>query len=156
VKIFINVESDTIWIYEDLQEESIRIASALAIAFINQGIPVSVYSNAKDIITKECMNITAGSGSNHIRTIQETLARLDLTQAPPAFVPSIQEEFHDASSKDYIIIISSYQRNDLQQYLIAKLHSKTEFVWVIPTNHEVKVSVDEELAAVVTEWELEE
>lgn len=156
VKIFINVESETIWVYEDLLEESIRIASALSTAFINQGIAVSICTNAKDIITKSCQYVPAGSGGSHIKTIKETLARIDLSQTPASFITTLREELMNSSASDYHIIISSYQKEDLQKLMLEQLHSKLEFGWIIPTNHEVKVVVRDELAATVFPWEIEE
>jgi hypothetical protein len=156
VSIFLNMEPECIWRYEELEEESIRIASSFALEFINQGIPVSLHTNARDIITKEPSVIEAGSGANHIRTIQETLARIDLSLDPPAFVPSVQEEFLRASVNDFIIIISTYQKESLQQLLLSQLHARTEFVWIVPKNQDIKLTISDELSEVVIPWEHQE
>ncbi len=154
VKIFLNLESDTIWKHEDLEEESIRIAASLASAFIKEGIPAAIYTNAKDIITHNILNISSGSGFGHVKTINEMLARIDTSQAVPAFVPCVQEEFIHFSDNDYIIIISFYQKEDLQQLLSSFTETRTDFSWIIPTNHDVTVNAVEELRPYIIPWEL--
>lgn len=155
VKILINTEPETIWKYDDLCEESIRIASSLAQVLINQGIPVSIDTNTRDIITKETMEVPAGSGNNHFRTIQEALARLDLTLDPTAFLLNFQERIMNSSRADYIILISYYQKEELQQLMKAQMHAKKEFVWIIPVNSDTKVTVSEELFTKIIPWKLE-
>lgn len=156
VMLLLNTESDTIWKYDDLNEESIRIASSLAQAFIAQGIPVSVYTNSKDLITKEILEVPAGSGSNHFRQIEEALARIDLTLDPKPFLPVIQEQLMELTRKDYLILISYYQREDLQQLMLAQKQAKRDFAWIVPMNHEVKITVCDELGDKMIPWEIEE
>ncbi|MGB8454563.1 MAG: DUF58 domain-containing protein [Anaerocolumna sp.] len=153
VKIFINIESDSIWKHEDLQEESIRIAATFASAFIEQGIPASIYTNARDIITHDILNIPAGSGINHAKTINEVLSRMDSAQAVPAFVPTIQDECIHSFDSDYIIVISFYQKEDLQQLLSSCIDTRTDFSWIIPTNHDVKIYAADELMPYIIPWE---
>lgn len=156
VKIFINTEEETIWKYDDLKEESIRIASSLAQMLISRGVPVSVNTNAKDVITKETPKIPAGSGNNHFRSIQEALARIDLKLEPKPFVPILQEELSNVTDKDFLIIISYYQKEDLQQLLLEQMYAGKDFAWIIPTNHDMKLSVSENLAEKIIPWETEE
>ncbi len=154
IKIFLNLESETIWKQEDLLEESIRIAASFASAFIEQGIPAAIYTNGRDIITHEVLNIPAGSGTNHVKALHETLARIDTAQAPPAFVPAIEEECIHGSDNYYIIFISSYQKDDLQRLLSSFSETKAEFSWIIPVNKEVGINALEELMPYVVPWEL--
>lgn len=156
VRILLNTESDTIWKYDDLNEESIRIAASLAQALISQWIPVALYTNAKDLVTHDTLEVVAGSGSNHLRRIQETLARIDLSQDPRQFLPVIREKLKDMTVQDYLIIISYYQREDLQQLILAQKHAKKDFAWIVPINHEVKITVCEALADKMIPWELQE
>ncbi len=153
VKIMLNMELDTIWIYEDIQEESIRLAATLAVMFINQGIPVSVSTNAKDMITHEVPDIPAGSGRNHIRTLMEIFARLDTSLKTDAFVPVLSQELMSATENDYLILISAYQKEDLRKLLLSQ-QPKLEYVWILPTKQDQKISVSEDLAAHVIFWEI--
>ncbi len=156
VRIVLNTKSETIWKYDDLNEESIRIASSLAQAFVGQGIPISLHTNAKDLITKEIVEVPAGSGINHIRQVQESLARIDLNMEPDPFVPMLQEKLSDLKGKDYLVIISYYQKEDLRKTMLALKYAKIEFTWIVPMNHEVKISVEDELMDRMVPWEIEE
>jgi uncharacterized protein (DUF58 family) len=154
VKILLNMESETIWKYEDLLEESIRIAASFASAFTEQGIPTSVYTNAKDIMTHEVICVPAGSGNNHIKALHESLARIDTNQAPPVFVNSLKEEIQQTGSNDYLVFISSYQKEDLQYFLTELFEKKRDFSWIIPINNDVKINVKEELMPYIVPWEI--
>jgi uncharacterized protein (DUF58 family) len=154
VKIFLNLESETILTYDDLQEESIRIAASFAFGFINQGIPTAIYTNARDVISKNILSIPAGSGDNHLRNLNEILARIDTKQSISAFVPTIHNSFKQSTEHDFIIIISTYQKDDLQDLLTYNLNTKTEFSWIIPINQDIKISIKEELLNHIIPWEM--
>lgn len=154
VKIFLNLEPDTIWKHEDLEEESIRLAASLAAAFMDQGIPVSLYTNGRDILTHEIINISAGSGTNHLNSINEELARIDTAQAVQAFVPCFEELCKNSSEKDYIVFISFYQKEDIQTLMLALKDAGTDFSWIIPANREVTVTAGGDLLPYIIPWEL--
>ncbi|NLP16882.1 MAG: DUF58 domain-containing protein [Clostridiales bacterium] len=154
VIILINTESETIWKYDDLNEESIRIAASLSREFIRQGIPVSIYTNAKDLITKEAIEVPAGSGSNHFQSIQESLARIDLGLEPKPFLPIMHKCLMDTTVNSHVIILSHYQKEDLQQLMLAQRRVKREFSWIVPINQHVRVSVSEELSGHIIEWNI--
>jgi len=154
IKIFLNMESETIWIHDDLREESIRIAATFAVYFIEQGIPTSIITNARDIITLENSNVPAGSGINHIQTVNETLARIDTSLEVSPFVASYEQELLQTSQNDYIILISSYQKEDIQQILSTLQNHKIDFSWIVPLSKEVRLTVNNELLSQVLPWEI--
>lgn len=153
VKIFINLESESIWKHEDLWEESIRIAATFATAFIEQGIPTAIYTNGLDIISNNVVNVPAGSGMNHIKTLNENLARIDTSLKMPAFLQTVQQELINATKNDYIILISSYQKHDLIE-LLTKLPTNTDYSWIIPINKEVSITVNEDFRDKIIPWVL--
>jgi uncharacterized protein (DUF58 family) len=153
VKIYLNLEPDTIWKHEDLEEESIRLTASLASAFIAQGIPTSLYTNGRDILTHESLHIPAGSGISHVNTFNEILARIDTTLEVPAFVPAFGEDCKQISEHDYVVFISFYQKNDLLQLLKTLSDSGTDFSWIIPVNKVVNVSAPEDLMPFIIPWE---
>lgn len=156
VIILLNTEPETIWKYDDLNEESIRIASSLSRILISQGIPVSLYTNAKDLITKEILELPAGSGVNHFQSVQETLSRIDLDLEPKPFLSIIQEKLMDTMTNDYIIILSYNQKEDLQELMLAQKRARREFTWIVPTNQDIKVKVNGDLSEHIIEWKLNE
>ncbi len=156
VVIILNTEAETIWRYDNLNEESIRIVASLSKLLIGQGVPVSLCTNAKDLITKEILEVPAGSGSNHFQSIQETLSRIDLNLEPLPLLPIIQKKLMDTTTNDYIIILSHNQKEDLQQLMLAQKRVKKEFTWIVPTNKEVRIRVCEELSEHIIEWEIKD
>lgn len=154
VKILLNFEHETLLRYEELEEESIRLAATFAERFIGQGIPTSVYTNGRDCITRELLKVPAGSGSNHLRTIHETLARIDTSLSIPTFTDALWEELNNISSDEYILLISSYQRKDLLEQLSQLSRNKVDFFWIVPVNNEVKLTISDELKSHVLSWEI--
>jgi uncharacterized protein (DUF58 family) len=154
IKILLNIRTDTIRYCEEIQEESIRIAAAFASEFINQGIPVSVSTNAKDIITQEVLDVPAGSGSGHIRMLMEALSRIDTMLEAGDFITTTRTVFQNAGRNDYIIIITDCQREELQELLQSQQQLRIDFSWIIPTNQEHQINVKEQLMSRVILWEL--
>ncbi len=154
IKILLNLEFDTIWRYEDLQEESIRLAATFAEHFIEQGIPVSLYTNGLDVISRKVLHVPAGSGRNHLRTINETLARIDATSTVPPFTAALSGELDDVSPKDYLVLISYYQRLELQEQLEKLARANMDFTWIIPLNKEVRLTADSKLLPHILSWEV--
>lgn len=155
VIIYLNLEPDTIWKHEDLEEESIRLAASLSLAFTAQGIPTSLHTNGRDILTHETLHVPAGSGISHINTFNEVLARIDTTLEVPAFVPAFGEKCRQTGEHDYVVIISFYQKDDLAQLLKTLSESGTDFSWIIPVSKEVTVTAPEELMPYIIPWESE-
>lgn len=148
VKILLNVEQESVWRYEDLEEESIRLTASLAAAFMEQGIPVSVATNGRDIITKDAITLPAGSGSSHLNSLYEALSRIDTSLPKKPFVSTVWED----TTADYLIVISYYQKEDLQELLMSLQAKKTDFTWIIPTNHELKITALKALHPHIVEW----
>ena len=154
VKILLNLEGDTLRKMEELEEEAIRLAATLASYFIEQKISTSLYTNALDVISKEAVKTSTGSGPSHIRTMNEALARIDTSQAPPSFVSSLGDELEASDLNEYLILISSYQRKDLQERLSLLARKKVDFIWIIPVNNETSLTIENELFHHVIPWEL--
>ncbi len=155
VKILLNLESETLWKYEALEEESIRLAASFAAAFIEQGISTSLYTNSPNPLTRNLFSVPAGSSKHHIQTINEALSRIDTSQTMPGFIHAVGNEITEATSNDTILIISTYQKEDLQAQLRCLAGKKIDFTWIIPYNREIKLHVRDELLPHVLSWEIE-
>ncbi|MDF2906280.1 MAG: hypothetical protein K0R34_1601 [Herbinix sp.] len=152
IKILLNLESDTLRKHEELIEESIRLAATFAAYFIEQGIPTALYTNALAVISREVLSAPAGSGYSHIRTINETLARIDDTLTPPSFLRVIGEDLKSFHQNDFILLISSYQRMDLQHTMSDLSRNKTNFTWIVPVSKEVELTVEGDLLKYAIPW----
>ncbi len=91
VTILLDMESERLWTDEDLSEEAIRLCASMSKWMIDRGIPVAVYSNGTDCLTGLPSRLEAGAGKEHLRTIMELLARIQLFEgnagahgAPPS------------------------------------------------------------------------
>jgi len=157
VKILLNLESQTIWVYDDLLEESIRLAASLANLLIKQGIPTGISSNGRDLITKETLSIPPGSGNNHMTSICEGLSRLDTSLPAKPFVSFSEQLIKEKNENDYFIIISFYQKEDLQNLLKTAFYKKQDYYhWIIPINKEITVRVDSCFNPYITAWSVTE
>ncbi len=154
IRLLLNLEFDTIWRHEDLQEESIRLAATFAEYFIEQGIPVSLSTNGLDLISRKSLHVPAGSGKNHLRTINEALARIDASSSVPAFTTALAEELNELGPRDYIILISYYQRLELQEQMEKLSRAHMDYTWVVPLNKEVRLTVDDNLMPHILTWEV--
>lgn len=151
VRILLNLKTGIVSRYEELQEESIRLAATFALAFINRGVPVSLCTNALDVETGGALSVPAGSGVNHQRTMLETLARADATREIPAFAPTVKEELIRANGSDVLIVISSDQNEELQMHLSS---AESELIWVVPYYSGMRLSVKEELTPFTVLWRI--
>jgi len=157
VKILLNLESPTIWIFDDLLEESIRLAASLANLLINQGIPTGIYSNGRDLITKDTLTIPPGSGNNHMTSICKGLARIDTSLPAQPFVPFCEQLIKIKNENDYFIFVSFYQKEDLQNLLKTTFYKKHDsYHWIIPINKELTLTVDSSFNPFITPWSIKE
>ncbi len=132
VVLLLDLADETIWREEALHEESIRLASALAARFLNAGIPVRMVCNGRDIVTKEVVQIPAGTGSQQLAQINQCLARIDLTQDCDAFAPYLEQEIirKDMSIPVYIII--SICQNKLSASAVQLGETYPGVCWILP------------------------
>lgn len=78
--ILLNLEGDLIWTESLLREGIIRIGAALAVQWITLGVPVEIYTNGRDCITKNPVEVESGAGREHITTILQALSRISAAE----------------------------------------------------------------------------
>lgn len=125
VCILLNVEPEGMIPKEKLSEESISIASGLAQMFIEQGIQVSLLSNARNGETGEEAVIYGASGLAHLNNVNTVLAGLDLSLSVREFKDIIKEMQNGVYGEDYravpgstnmtYIMISQNRRENLKE-----------------------------------------
>lgn len=81
-QILLNVEGDQIWTEELLLEGAIRIVAAMALQWIETGIPVGIRTNGRDVVTGDFIRVDPGAGPGHAVQILQALSRIDLTRQP--------------------------------------------------------------------------
>ncbi|MEI2992238.1 MAG: hypothetical protein V8T85_11825, partial [Blautia faecicola] len=73
-----DVEDETIWKFDAIHEEGIRLAAALVSRLLQNGIPAGIRTNGRDL--KTGVACTPGTGPQQVRALYEGLTRLDLEQ----------------------------------------------------------------------------
>jgi uncharacterized protein (DUF58 family) len=117
IVIFLNFEKDNDWQENtNLFEETIKIGASLASYYIEDGIPVSLVTNSKDILTNEPIDISAGSSYDHLLTIYESLARIDLTKTASPIIPIMQDKLRYQEKEPLWIVISSFHEKDFVEF----------------------------------------
>lgn len=154
VRILINLEEFALMRYDDLFEEGIRIAATAAAAFLDRGIQVSLSTNGRDLITRQALFVPEGSGPGHMRTINEALARIDLMQKADPIVPLFEQILAETKSQDFLVLISTYQREDLQNALRRLPGKADSFLWFLPLDRDMPIEIASDLSASVIPWRI--
>ena len=117
VCIFLDLSSDSNWKYERLYEESIRLAAAFVRECISRGIPVSLRTNATDIINGTVISEPAGSGAYHAETLLQCLARIDESAEPADISDILHDEMESGTENTtYVLISCSQTASKLSEY----------------------------------------
>lgn len=111
VVILLNLDMNLIRNREELAEWSIRISSCLADLFLEEQIPVALYTNGTDYESNEKIGVDAGSDDGHMRNIDIALARILVKDVCPSFLDLVDEHVDLESDNEYILI-SNYRKND--------------------------------------------
>ncbi|HIS27784.1 MAG TPA: DUF58 domain-containing protein [Candidatus Pullilachnospira intestinigallinarum] len=149
VMILLDVEDETIWKYDEIHEEEIRIAASLASRCIQEGIPVGFRTNGKDIRNGRTFVLKAGCGEQQVRLVSEGLARLDLNQKadPMEFVLDREREMGTGTSTTYVMISKNQRPSCVEAFLrlaregsgciwIATLYAEME--WKLPREEQIR------------------
>lgn len=129
--ILLDVEDETVWKYDDIHEEEIRLAASLASRFLQEGIPLGMITNGNDILTKKPFHLRPGSGKQQIQKINQALARLDLTQEvqPMEFVLDRLREQETDRCRAYIMI-SKNQKASCQEAFLKLVGAGNGSIWI--------------------------
>ena len=130
VVLLLNVEANTLLHQEELAEWAIRIAAHLAGRFISAGIPTAVYTNGRS--EGGSLSVDAGADPGHTRTIEMTLARIDLSLSPSSFTELMEERITTGGHPAEYVIISNYRKKDVTDRYELLLSQGCGIHYVIP------------------------
>ena len=117
VLILLDLSSDSSWKYEKLFEESIRLAASFVRECISRDIPVSLKTNALDVINRAVISEGYGSGAYHAETLLQCLSRIDENASPVPFSDILYEErAAGLENTTYVLISSSQNESTLDLY----------------------------------------
>lgn len=133
-KITILLNMDRANQYYDLRlyENSIRLAASMANAYEQEGIPVALRSNGRDVLSGGEISVEDGCGAGHIHTLFESLARMEISLDVEDFSPAIEEAAEDPSQDSMYIIISPFfgQRCIDAYRRLQEVHPSS--MWILP------------------------
>ena len=155
VMLLLDVEDETIWKFDEIHEEGIRLAASLVSRCIQNGIPVGVRTNGRDQKTGECFRLEAGSGTQQVRLANEGLARIDLTQPPDKmeFVLDREREVSDHIHRTYVMI-SKNQRISCYEGFQELLRQGADGIWIATLFNEMDLTFTSEANLSVIRWEV--
>lgn len=141
VTIFLNLETEGIWLYETLFEACIRMCRTYLEWFLSQGIPIQVVTNGIDIVTGERIKIEIGAGASHLTRCLQQLARIDLHKTLDTHKERMFARFfteHQAKAGALSILLSVDQSEQLSQAYANYLGRTGIGEWIIAVHEDME------------------
>ncbi len=155
VTIFLNLYSDTNWRFDAISEESIRLAATYANLLLSQGIMTELVTNGIDVMTGAPLFIRSGAGKEHIVTINEGLARLDISQDAESFMPYIEAALNDTESASKLyVMISRVHSEDLVNAFTRLNYMSPGSQWICPLHPDMPYTLGHNALFDCEKWEV--
>ena len=133
VRVFINFENPAVLKHDDLMELCISMGISTVTHFCKAGIPVSVYANSSDILTKAPILIEEGSGDSHILAINRAFSRINLDEKALDCRNGINMILNDGEEDTYTIFISPFAKKSFCDLLLMVKNSGRDFCFICPS-----------------------
>ncbi len=154
VTILLNLEFYNRKKSDTLLEKSISLAYSYMQQLCEAGIPCSLHTNGKDILTGLPVSMEASSNAADMPRRGEKLARIDLTCEVLPFSDILESHIVRACSDDYTVIISPRNDRSFQESLIDILPLRPSLLWVMPCYRlSPKIDIESGLVNKYYRWE---
>lgn len=153
--VILNLEDETVWKYDQLHETAIRIAAALCSRFLQQSVPTRIICNGTDQLTKKPAVLPAGTGPMQINSINEALARIDLSLEVTPCIELVRQLDDTASSSALYVMISNCMRTDLQEAFLTRIRNSAGGMWIVPLYEDMELKVSEADDLQIVRWEVD-
>ena len=132
VTILLNMDRANQYYDMRLYENSIRMAASMANAYEQEGVPVSLWSNGRDVMTGENIELEEGCGTGHLHTLFENLARMEISLEVEDFAPFLQRAAEDTDANSmYLLISPFFGKNCVENFEeLQKRHESA--MWILP------------------------
>lgn len=150
----LDVEDETVWKYEALHEMGIRLVAALTERCLQQVIPICLYSNGRDLVSKEPVSLSGGIGVQQATSMYEALSRIDLGQQPFAFEELVQELLGLDKSNAMLVFISSSQNERTVEAFEKIAEHYPGACWIVPLHSDLERKVVTKPQYQVIFWEV--
>ncbi len=145
IRIFCNVEDDSIMKKEACVEASLQLVAGLGAFFLKQGIQTACYGNGVDIKTHNPLVIEAKAGDGQFEAICRGLARLDLDQPVVDFSGCFEERLFSEAKGTITCFVSPNHYDDFLKLLEKYGDAGNEFYWFYPIMGEEEPKLPESL-----------
>ena len=153
--IIVNLETETVWVYEQLHEVSIRLGLAVSTYFLSESIPTRMLCNGSDCITEETAVIPPGSGIMQVNAIAEVLSRVDLTRPVEPCISQLEAiEKMDLRESPLFVMISNNMSKPLQE-AFARVSSGCQSLWICPVYPDMETRVNGRDDLEIIRWEVD-
>jgi len=135
VILMLNLQKQSVWHNEILDEQAIRVAASLARRLTAMHIPVRFISHE--------IEIPEGAGDTHLNNILEALAHMDVTITPTIpFANVLSYTFNTYQQEPEYWLISTYHGEDIEAAYNRIEGYGVKCAWVIPYSQQVFVNED--------------
>ena len=132
VTILLNLEFYNRQKSDSLLEKSISLAYSYMIRLCESGIPCSLHTNGKDILTGLPVSMEASSNVADMPHRGGKLARIDLTSEVLPFSGILKDHILQARSDNFTVIISPRSDSAFRNSIIEILPIRPSLLWVMP------------------------
>jgi len=142
VVLMLNLQKQSIWHNELLDERAIKIVASLAERLTEAHIPIRFITNGTGVLTGKGVDLPEGAGLRHLNQIFEALAHLDLETPPPSDAPFAElmtKSFSLYQQEPEYWLVSTYHGEDIEAAYkrLGSMGAKT--AWVVPYSRQVYV-----------------
>ncbi|MBO4928444.1 MAG: DUF58 domain-containing protein [Clostridiales bacterium] len=154
VTILLNLECYNRKHSDFLLEKSISLAYSYMLQLCEAGIPCSLYTNGKDILTGLPVSMEPSSNVADMPQRGGELARIDLNNEVLPFAGILESHIVQVRSDDFTVIISPRNDSSFQESLINILPLRSSLLWVMPCYRlSQEVNIERELTDQYYRWE---
>lgn len=132
IRVFFNVESDSVIKREDCLEASLSIVAGLCKFFLSQGIRVACYGNGVDARTLQPVVIDPKAGDGQMDNVYRALARLDLKKPAVNFTDTFEERLFDRAADTVTCFVAANRSADYLALLERYSAEGHEYLWIYP------------------------
>ena len=154
VTILMNLEFYNQKHSDSLLEKSISLAYSYMQQLCEAGIPCSLHTNGKDILTGLPVSMETSSNLADMPQRGEKLSRIDLSSEVLPFADILESHIGHSRSDDFTVIISPRYDASFRESLIDVSSLRPSLLWVMPCYRlSPKIDVENELKNLYYRWE---
>ena len=155
VCILLDVEDETVWKYEEIHEEGIRLAAAVAESFLSRGIEVGLITNGRDCQEKSEIFLPGQSGRGQREKFLQCLARIDLGERSRKFSDCVAEKKEFLLAKEsFCILITKNQYQELEAVMGLLGEKNQGGLWLATLYPEMELKIKSRRNLDILRWEV--